>query len=450
MRVEGLSSVKETSQLVDACVHCGFCLPACPTYALWGEEMDSPRGRIYLMKAALEERAAVSATFVRHIDACLGCLACVPACPSGVRYDVLIERTRAQIERGYRRSLSDRLYRDLLFRVLPYPVRLRVAFALSALVRPLIDAVVGTTQAPPPRQARPDTRMRALVALAPRRMAQVANVPVHTAARTSRRASVGVLTGCVQRFVCPQVNQATVNVLSTEGCEVIVPSAQSCCGALSLHAGRTEEARGFARRTIEAFERAGVECVAVNSAGCGSAMKQYGDLLADDERWATRAREFSTRVRDVSELLVDLGEPRAPRHPLRMRVAYQDACHLSHAQRVHSQPRQLLATIPGLEILEIAEPDMCCGSAGIYNLVEPEPAFALGDRKAAHIAALQPDVISTANPGCRLHLAAACARRGFTRPMLHPIELVDASIRALRPGEIWNRAGSLREDAQGR
>ncbi|HKB10845.1 MAG TPA: heterodisulfide reductase-related iron-sulfur binding cluster, partial [Vicinamibacterales bacterium] len=244
-----------------------------------------------------------------------------------------------------------------------------------------------------------------------------------------RRLTVGLLTGCVQRVVFPQVNDATVNVLSSEGCDVVAPREQGCCGALALHAGRLDEARAFARRTIEVFERAGVERIAVNAAGCGSSMKEYGQLLADDPVWADRARALSSRVRDVSEILCELGEPRAPRHRLALTVAYHDACHLAHAQGVRQQPRDLLRSIPGVELVPLAEPDMCCGSAGIYNLVEPEPARELGDRKAGHIEVAQADVVVTANPGCTLQIAAAARRRGREVMIRHPIELVDASIR---------------------
>ncbi len=241
--------------------------------------------------------------------------------------------------------------------------------------------------------------------------------------------SVGLLTGCVQRLAFPHVNQATVDVLAAEGCRVAAPAAQGCCGALALHAGRIDQARALARETIAVFERAGVDRVAVNAAGCGSCMKEYGDLFADDPAWAARAKAFGARVRDVSEVLIELGESRAPRHPIRARVAYHDACHLAHAQGVHGEPRALLAAIPGLEVQTPAESDICCGSAGIYNLVEPDAAADLGARKARHIAALEPDVIATANPGCILQIAAAGRRLGFNWRIVHPIELIDQSIR---------------------
>lgn len=412
--------------LIDACVHCGFCLPTCPTYLLWGEEMDSPRGRIYLMKAALEGRATMTRPFVRHFDTCLGCMACVTACPSGVQYGPLIERTRAQIERRYPRTMWDRAFRGVLFTLLPYPGRLRLALAplvaLGGLLKGLDRAgLLGLLPA----------RLRSMLRLAPpvswRALAE--RIPEQTPAVGSTRMKVGLLTGCVQRLVFPQVNRATVNVLAAEGCSVTAPAAQGCCGALPLHAGAIEQARALARHNIAVLEKAGVDAVVVNAAGCGSCMKEYGELFADDPTWAERARAFSARVRDVSELLVELGDNRAPRHPIKARVAYHDACHLAHAQGIRLQPREVLATIPGLEVLTPAESEICCGSAGIYNLVEPEAAADLGARKAKHIAALQPDLIATANPGCMLQIAAAGRRLGFNWKVVHPVELLDAAIR---------------------
>ena len=416
--------------LIDACVHCGFCLPACPTYLLWHEEMDSPRGRIYLMKGALEGRAALSPSFAGHIDACLGCMACVTACPSGVQYGPLIERSRAQLEQHYHRPWADRLFRAALFRVLPYPGVLRIGLAPLALAGGLLRRMTRTRLMNwLPR------RIEALATLAPAVSwaGLTTRVPDRTSARGVERMQVGLLAGCVQRLTFPQVHAATIRVLAAEGCEVLAPAGQGCCGALSRHAGRLDEARAFARRTIDAFDRAGVDRVVVNAPGCGSSMKEYGDLLADDSTWATRAHAFSARVRDVSELVVELGAPRATRHPIPAKVAYHDACHLAHAQGIRAQPRAMLNAIPGLKLVELAEPDVCCGSAGIYNLVQPEPAAELGARKAAHVAAVEPDIIATANPGCALQIAAACGRRGFTRPIVHPIELVDASIRGKHP-----------------
>ena len=447
--------------LIDTCVHCGFCLPSCPTYVLWGEEMDSPRGRIYLMKAGLEGRTEMTPAFVNHFDACLGCMACVTSCPSGVQYAPLIEATRAQIERRYPRSLADRLFRGAIFALFPYPARLRVALmplaiwttirsnrrdrgerredrSLKSLRSPrfLPDLSRRTSHAAPRTSL--FSRLGAMLSLAPKVTwaSLFSSIPARTPAAGAKRLTVGLLTGCVQRLVFPRVNEATVRVLAAEGCDVLAPPEQGCCGALALHAGRLDEARAFARRAIEVFERAGVERIAVNAAGCGSSMKEYGQLLADDPAWAGRARAFSARVRDVTEIVSELGAPRAARHPLALRVAYHDACHLAHAQGVRQPPRDLLRSIPGVEILPFAEQEICCGSAGIYNLVEPDAARELGDRKAGHIDAVRPDLIATANPGCMLQMATASARLGRAWPIRHPIEILDASIGGRPAGEL--------------
>ena len=254
-------------------------------------------------------------------------------------------------------------------------------------------------------------------------------IPEQTAAHGTERMRVAVLTGCVQRLAFDDVNRATVRVLAAEGCRVEAPAAQGCCGALPLHAGHADQARELARRNIDVFERAGVDRIVVNAAGCGSAMKEYGALFADDPQWAERARAFSAKVRDVSEVLAELGAPRSERHTITARVVYHDACHLAHAQNVRTQPRTLLAAIPGVELLSPAEADICCGSAGIYNLVQPDAAAELGERKARNIAVLQPDVIATSNPGCMLQIAAAGRRLGHKWEIVHPIELLDRSIK---------------------
>ena len=433
-----------SAALVDACVHCGFCLPTCPTYLLWGEEMDSPRGRIYLMKAALEGRAEMTPSFVQHFDNCLGCVACVTACPSGVQYGPLIERTRAQIEQKYPRPAADRWFRRALMAVVPYPARMRLALLPLALVGGRVGGRVRRLAGRPASTGtRPDSagsqgllaRLRSSMEVAP--PVTLAGLFARTAERTpatgAERLHVALLTGCVQRLAFGHVNEATVRVLTAEGCRVSAPPAQGCCGALPLHSGHIEQARVFARQTIEVFEQTGADRVAVNAAGCGSAMKDYGELFADDPAWAARAHAFSAKVRDVSQVLTELGAPRAPRHPVTARVAYHDACHLAHGQGVRAEPRALLQAIPGVELVSPVEAEICCGSAGIYNLVQPGPAADLGDRKARHLAALSADMIATANPGCTLQIAAAGRRLGHDWPVFHPIELIDASIRGVDP-----------------
>ena len=421
-------------ELLADCVHCGFCLPACPTYVLWGEEMDSPRGRIYMMQKAGEGNAPLDQTLRRHMDNCLGCMACMTACPSGVQYGKLIEDTRAQVERNIPRSASDWLFRKLLFAIFPHPARLRALAAPMLLYqRSGLQALVrrsGALTLVPKRLA----AMEALLPVVPSGF--VTKMPARTAAAAPHRRCVGMLTGCVQQVFFPHVNAATARVLAAEGCEVIAPEGQPCCGALMVHSGLDEQAMAMARRMIDLFEQANVETIAINAAGCGSTMKEYGHLLRDDPQWADRARVFSAKCRDVTEVLCEL-EPNALRNPLRLRIAYHDACHLRHAQGIYRQPRQLLAGIPGLEVAEIAESTLCCGSAGIYNLLQPEPAQQLGDRKVSHLLATQAAAVVSANPGCLLQLMSGLRRRGEKQlPTFHMIELLDASIRGVSPEEL--------------
>ena len=410
-------------KLLGECVHCGFCLPTCPTYVLWGEEMDSPRGRIHLMQQHADG-APLSGAMVEHFDACLGCMACVTSCPSGVQYDRLIEMTRADVEREHPRSLKERAIRETVFQLFPYKRRLRAlrgplrAYQKSGLERLVRRSGVLERLSP---------SVAAMERLAPP-LGPSPRLPERVAARGRHRATVGMLTGCVQGEFFPGVNAATARVLALEGCDVVIPRDQGCCGALSMHSGREEEARAFARRTVETFESADV--IVVNSAGCGSAMKEYRALLADDPAWARRAEALSAKTRDLAEFLVDLG-PRAERRPLPVTAAYHDACHLSHAQGVRGQPRALLAAIPGLTVREIAEPDICCGSAGTYNLFQPEAAGELGDRKAAHVDATQAELLVAANPGCSMQIATALRRRGTGIAIAHTAQVLDASLRGL-------------------
>jgi glycolate oxidase iron-sulfur subunit len=411
-------------ELLDDCVHCGFCLPTCPTYQLWGEEMDSPRGRIYLMDLAEKGEIGLAGALHQHIDACLGCMACVTACPSGVQYDKLVEAVRPQLERNVAREPADRLFREAIFALFPYKRRLRLAALPGALYQRLARVPAVRKLA-----ARLPGRLAAVESLLPPVTVReaFARLPVHTAAVGERRGRVALLSGCVQDVFFHRVNEATVRVLSAEGLDVVVPRDQQCCGALELHAGREGPALARARRTIERFERLEVDHVVTNVAGCGSSMKDYAHLLADDPQWARRAKEFSARVRDVHEVLAELG-PRAPRSPIVARVAYHDACHLGHAQGVREQPREVLRSIPGLELLDIPEAALCCGSAGIYNMIMPDAADELGRRKADNVRSVEPSVVVTANPGCLLQIGK---HLGGELPLLHPVQLLDASIRTV-------------------
>src|SRR4051812_27651362 len=399
--------------LIADCVHCGFCLPTCPTYTLWGEEMDSPRGRIVLMKEGLREGSELSPTLVTHIDRCLGCMACVTACPSGVQYDKLIEDTRAQIERNFERPPEQRLAKRAIFSVFPHPGRLRALVPSLALARALrlprlarrrrgglIDRVPG---------------VRTLLELAPEPSieAMLARVPEVTPAVGAKRGRVGFLQGCVQRVFFHRVNAATVGVLAAEGYEVFAPRAPRCCGALQLHSGEDTPAQALAKETIEAFE--GCDVVIVNAAGCGSAMKDYGHLLREDREWAERAEEFSARVRDANEFLAGV-EPVAARAPLPRRVAYHDACHLAHAQGVRKEPRDLLRMIPGLELVDPPDWEICCGSAGIYNLVQPGAPAGVGRRQARNPLGPGAGGVAAANPRRAVPIAAPRERAGPPRP----------------------------------
>lgn len=413
--------------LIDQCVHCGFCLPTCPTYLLWNEEMDSPRGRIYLMKMGSENGVErMDEGFVGHFDKCLGCMACVTACPSGVQYGKLIEATRSQIERNYRRPFLDRVFRKLIFSLFPYPNRLRLLmlplwlyqrsglrwlFRKIGLLRLLPSRMRGM------ENLLPEIRLRSLFAPIPRR-AMPTGKP---------RMRAGVLLGCVQRVLFSDVNAATIRVLANLGCEVVAPAKQGCCGALMTHAGRESEAMAAARNMIDVFERAEVDVIAVNSAGCGSNMKEYGHLLRDDPAFASRAEAISAKCRDVSELVAELG-PGQQFHPVPLKIAYHDSCHLQHAQGVRTQPRQLLSSIPKLELFELPESAICCGSAGVFNLLEPETARELADRKAQHVINSGAQVLVSANPGCLLQIASGLRRANHPLPVLHTVEVIDAAL----------------------
>ncbi len=414
-------------KLINDCVHCGFCLPTCPTYLLWREEMDSPCGRIYLMKMGLEgDVERMDKTYVQHFDQCLGCMACVSACPSGVQYDRLIESTRVQIERHYPRSLADRLFRWLIFSLFPHPARLRAALLPMWLYRRSglrwLLRKSGLLRLLP-------KRLQAMESLLPEvsLRSMFSSLPMRVKPKGTPRLKVGLILGCVQRVMFGDVNLATARVLAAEGCEVVIPPGQGCCGALGMHAGREREALRMARQMIRVFEREPVDVIAVNAAGCGSNLKDYGVLLADDPLYAERARRFSAKCKDVTVVLAGL-EARAPRHPVPLRVAYQDSCHLQHAMGVRSEPRKLLAGIPELELQEIAEAAICCGSAGIYNLVQPGTAAELGERKARNIIATKAEAVVSGNPGCLLQLQASLGKLGHEIPTMHTIQLLDKSI----------------------
>jgi glycolate oxidase iron-sulfur subunit len=398
------------------CMHCGICLPQCPSYQVLEQEMDSPRGRIYLMRAAAEGRIGLGANFVTHMDRCLGCRACETACPAGVPFGRLLEETRGQIERQVGRPLARRLLGRLVLGVFPDPGRLRGALRLLRLYqRSGLQRAVRATGLLG-RLPRLEAMDRLLPSLAAERVGlDRAEWPAEGPAR----GTVALLAGCVGGALFPEVNRATAELLARAGYRVVVPPAQRCCGALHLHWGDRAGARDLARANLAAL--AGADWVVTNAAGCGAALRDYGHLLGE-----APAAALASRVRDVSELLAEALP--APRHPLPLRVTYHEPCHLAHGQRVRTAPRRLLQAIPGLELVELEEADLCCGSAGVYNLLEPGIASRLLARKLERIAATGATVVASGNPGCLLQLRVGLVQRGLPIRACHPVELLAWSL----------------------
>jgi glycolate oxidase iron-sulfur subunit len=403
---------EEMAGAVEACVHCGFCLPTCPTYAALGEEMDSPRGRIFLMKSALEGTLTVPDT-LPYIDRCLGCMACVPACPSGVHYGDLLTPYRALAEQKRSRSFVERLTRVLMREMLPHPARFRLAARTGRLARPLHRWL--------------PSQFAAMLALAPDRLHPAEALPPLVPAEGQRRARVALLAGCVQQVLAPEINRATLRVLAKNGVEVVIPQDQGCCGALMLHNGEAAAARALARRNLRAFP-ADVDAVLTNAAGCGSGMKEYGLLFKGDAQEA-EARAFAYQVRDVSEFLDELGISPPPELSRQLQLAYHDACHLAHAQGITAAPRRLLRQIPNLTLLDIPESEHCCGSAGTYNIEQPEIAAALGRRKANNILRTGAAAVATGNIGCMTQIALHLRQLDRPLPVLHTMEVLDRAYR---------------------
>lgn len=421
-----------SADLLNVCVHCGFCLQNCPTYTLWGKEMDSPRGRIHLMNMALEGEVGLTDLYVSHFDHCLGCLACITSCPSGMKYGQLIEAMRAQIERLYHRPLADRVLRRMIGAVFSQPKRLRkLAVVLRVYQRLGLQRLFRASHL---TSLLPHS-LRAMERLLPELSRDGFSValPERIAAQGEKRRTVALLTGCVQSVFMGQVNAATARVLAAEGCEVLVPPAQGCCGALPTDLGQEKEALDMARKLIDLFEPLQVDNIVVNAAGCGATLKEYGYLLRDDPAYRKRALAFSAKCKDVSEVLAEL-PPRAPRGPIALRVAFHDPCHLQHAQGLREQPRAVLRTIPGLELLELPETALCCGSAGVYNLIQPQTARQLGQRKVEKIVSVPAQVVATGNIGCQLQISALLNEEGHPLPVMHYMELLDASISGTKIG----------------
>ncbi len=411
---------------VDRCVHCGLCLASCPTFAELGTEMDSPRGRIVLIKSLAEGRLTLSASVARHLSLCLDCRACETVCPAGVPYGQLIEAARAEIERQRPGGLLRRAFRWLNFRLLlGRPAMLRLAAAGLRVYQ--VSGLQRFVRRSGLARRLPGT-LPAWEALLPPLPAggERAPLPPLIPAEPPCRGRAALLTGCIQSVVFGAHNRATARVLARNGYEVVAPPEQGCCGALHAHGGDHEAALRLARRTIEVFERAQADAVVVNTSGCGAHMKGYATLLAGDPVWAERARRFSGSVQDVAEFLAR--EPlRGPLRPVALTVTYHDPCHVVHGQKIRAQPRALLAQVPGLRLIELPESDWCCGSAGIYNLTQPEMAERLLRRKVAHVLATGAGAVVTANPGCILQIQSGLRARGASLRVLHLVEVLDAA-----------------------
>lgn len=420
-------------KLIDTCVHCGFCLSTCPSYRVLGKEMDSPRGRIYLMDAINEGEAPLNEATAQHFDTCLGCLACVTTCPSGVQYDKLIGATRHQIDRNYDRTFSDQLIRSILFNFFPYPNRLRPLLAPMFLYQKLgVQKLVRLTGLLP----KISPRLAAMESILPEITIESFrdNLPDVIPAQGEKRYRVGMILGCVQRLFFSPVNEATVRVLTANGCEVVIPKSQGCCAALPEHQGQTAQAKVLARQMIDSFANMGVDAVIINAAGCGHTLKEYGHILADDPEYREKAEDFAAHVKDVQEFLASAGLT-AKLHPLidgDLTIVYQDACHLLHGQKISLQPRQLLQQIPGVKLKEPLDAALCCGSAGVYNMLQPEVAEELGQQKVENLLNTGAELIASANPGCSLQIKKHLELQGKSVTLMHPIELLDYSIRGVK------------------
>lgn len=402
------------AEAVQTCVHCGFCLPVCPTYQLLGEEMDSPRGRIFLMKEVLEGNIELDET-TPYTDRCLGCVGCVTACPSGVQYGDLLTSFRAHSESTRQRSLLDRWMRRFVLETLPYPSRFRWGIRLGSLAKPFRRLLPG--------------RLADMLDLLPNRLEASQPLPEIYPAENQRRARVALLAGCAQQVLAPDINWATIRVLSAQGVEVVIPRHQVCCGALAAHTGAAQQAQQFARQNLLAFPD-DVDAILTNAAGCGSGMHEYG-LWLRGEPEQEAAERFAQKVVDVSVFLTQLGTTAPPPLPQPMRVAYHDACHLAHAQKVKDPPRQLLASIPNLELAEVPAGDICCGSAGTYNIEQPKLAAELGRRKCTAILSTKPDAVAAGNIGCLTQIESHLRREQHTIPVLHTMQILDRCYRGV-------------------
>jgi glycolate oxidase iron-sulfur subunit len=422
--------IKEADKILRACVHCGFCTATCPTYVLLGDELDSPRGRIYLIKQMLEKDEKPTAEVVKHIDRCLSCLACMTTCPSGVNYMHLVDQARVRIERDYARPLIERGLRALLAFVLPRPDLFRWSMRLARLGRPFAALLPA---------ARPDavsptllSRIKAMLALSPGRLPPPGPAPGSVfAAAGKRRGRVALLQGCAQQVLAPRINQAAINVLTRHGVEVVLVRDEQCCGALTHHMGQDGDALARARANVTAWQReaeqSGLDAILVTTSGCGTVIKDYGYMLREDRDYAASAARISAMARDITEYLADI-ELKPSSQNGDIKVAYHAACSLQHGQKITTAPKELLSK-NGFVVKDVPESHLCCGSAGTYNILQPELAGRLRDRKVANIASVEPDVIAAGNIGCMVQIAG-----GTSVPVVHTIELLDWATGGPRPG----------------
>ncbi len=425
-RLAADSDLAQSDHILRACVHCGFCTATCPTYLELGDERDSPRGRIYLIKEMLEADRPPTAETVTHIDRCLSCLGCMTTCPSGVHYQHLVDHARAFVEERYDRPAAERALRAAVARVLPHPGRFRAALALGRLAKPLAGML--------------PARLRHALTLVPTggQGADPAARPRVFAAEGTRTRRVALLAGCVQQALAPAINAATIRLLTRHGCEVVVAQGGGCCGALAHHLGRTDEGRDYARSNVAAWTReieaGGLDAIVVNASGCGTQVKDYGFLLRDDAIWAERAARISALARDVTELMAEIGLGTAGHAP-RLAVAYHDACSLRHGQKVTAPPRALLGAA-GFAVREPDEGHVCCGSAGSYNLLQPAMAERLRARKAGHLSATGAEIVAAGNIGCIMQLEGATPQ-----PVVHTVELLDWATGGPRPRALASLEG---------
>ncbi len=414
-------AMQASEKILRTCVHCGFCTATCPTYLLLGDELDSPRGRIYMIKDMLERGRPASSEVVKHVDRCLSCLSCMTTCPSGVHYMHLVDHARAHIEATYQRPFADRAIRAVLSAILPYPNRFRVALTLAALGKPFSPLLRKIPAI--------GARLSAMLALAPWLLPAKSpyESPQQIAASGEKRGRVAILTGCAQPVLNPGINEAAIRLLTRMGIEVVIPKNQSCCGALVHHMGKDDASHAFAKQMIAAWtaeiDGDGLDAIVVTASGCGTTIKDYGHMFRNDPEWAERAQKVSALAKDITEVLTRFGLPGAT-IPTGQTVAYHSACSMQHGQQLRDEPKKLLKAA-GFTVKDVPEGHICCGSAGTYNMLQPEISGQLRERKVSNIEKLNPDIIATGNLGCMSQIGKGLADRGKAVPVVHTVELID-------------------------